>query len=60
LVAKEDLYSPRHPIANGLFWILGYWEKICPSSIRNMGLVSIFCSSRNCPTNILTTNASKI
>ncbi|PLW08132.1 hypothetical protein PCANC_26249 [Puccinia coronata f. sp. avenae] len=38
LVAKEDLYSPRHPIANGLFWILGYWEKICPSSIRNMGL----------------------
>jgi lanosterol synthase len=42
LVAKEDLYSPRHPIANGLFWILGYWEKICPSSIRNMGLVGPF------------------
>ncbi|KAI7944087.1 hypothetical protein MJO28_011615 [Puccinia striiformis f. sp. tritici] len=38
LIAKEDLYSPRHPIANGLFWILGYWEKICPSPIRNMGL----------------------
>ncbi|KAA1102690.1 hypothetical protein PGTUg99_031445 [Puccinia graminis f. sp. tritici] len=35
----EDLYSPRHPIANALFRILGYWEKICPSSIRNLGLV---------------------
>lgn len=38
LVAKGDLFVPRHPIANGLFWMMSQWEKICPSSIRNLGL----------------------
>lgn len=41
-VAKEDLYSPRTQLANGLFWVLGQWEKVCPSQVRNWGLNRAF------------------
>ncbi|KAG0149788.1 hypothetical protein CROQUDRAFT_653055 [Cronartium quercuum f. sp. fusiforme G11] len=38
LVAKEDLYSPHHPVADALFRVLGLWERVCPKSIRHAGI----------------------
>ncbi|MBW0496538.1 hypothetical protein O181_036253 [Austropuccinia psidii MF-1] len=41
-VAKEDLSHPHHPVADALFWVLGYWEKVCPQKIRNLGLNHVY------------------
>ncbi|KAH9811956.1 terpenoid cyclases/protein prenyltransferase alpha-alpha toroid [Melampsora americana] len=42
LIAKEDLYTPHHPIADGLFKVLRVWEWICPKRLRESGLNRVY------------------
>lgn len=38
-MAKEDLYCPHSALLDGLYVLLGTWEKfICPRFVRNAGL----------------------
>ncbi|PLW21794.1 hypothetical protein PCANC_02923 [Puccinia coronata f. sp. avenae] len=42
LIAQTDLLSPHHPALKCIYSMLAYWEKICPQTLRKMGLDHVY------------------